>query len=71
MGSNYGVLKATPGVNAYLEARTNLKDTPWDLGFQLGLGYMNRKANTRLHIMSAINSVCLLLLIIISGIGTK
>lgn len=43
MGPNYGALKATPGVNAYLEARTNLKDTPWDLGFQLGLGFMNRK----------------------------
>ena len=43
IGSNYGTLKAAPGVNSYLEARTNLKDTPWDLGFQLGLGYMNRK----------------------------
>ncbi len=43
LGSNYGTLKLSPGVNAYLEARTNLKDTLWDLGFQLGLGYMNRK----------------------------
>lgn len=42
-GSNYGALKATPGANMYIEARTNLKDTPWDLGFQLGLGYMNRQ----------------------------
>lgn len=42
IGSNQGMLKSSPGLNMYLEARTNLKDTPWDLGFQLGLGYMNR-----------------------------
>lgn len=43
VGSGYGALKPYPGVNFYAEARVNLKDTPWDLGFQLGLGYMDRR----------------------------
>ncbi len=47
-GSNHGALKVCPGCNIYMEARTNLKNTPWDLGFQLGLGYLNRKDENKI-----------------------
>ena len=43
MGSKYGLDKAVPGPNAYVEGRINLFDTPWDLGVQTSFGSAFRK----------------------------
>ena len=46
-GSKDGMPSMIPGPQFLLEARTNLKDTPWDLGFQLAYGGIYR--NDRFH----------------------
>ena len=38
VGSKDGLVGMVPGPHFLIEARTNLKDTPWDLGFQLAYG---------------------------------
>ena len=43
MGSKFGLDKAIPGPNAYVEGRINLFDTPWDLGVQTSFGAAFRK----------------------------
>ena len=49
IGSKYGLDKAVPGPNSYMEARLNLFDTPWDLGVQTSLGAAFRKQNDQLY----------------------
>lgn len=49
LGSKYGLDKAVPGPNAYMEARINLFDTPWDLGVQTSFGAAFRKQNNQLY----------------------
>ncbi len=43
VGSKDGLVGMVPGPHFLIEARTNLKDTPWDLGFQLAYGGIYRK----------------------------
>lgn len=46
-GSRAGFQSMVPGPQFLLEARTNLKDTPWDLGFQLAFGGIFHKDSSR------------------------
>ena len=49
VGNKYGLDKAVPGPNFYMEVRINLNDTPWDLGVQTSLGAACRKQNDQIY----------------------
>lgn len=44
MGARNGFDKANPGIKMFLEARTNLKDSPLDLGFQISVTNHEKKS---------------------------
>ncbi len=43
MGTNFGYQGSEPGLQFYVESRNNLKDTPWDIGFQVAMGVFSRR----------------------------
>lgn len=49
MGGKAGLTKVVPGPNAYLEARVNLFDSPWDVAVQTSFGGAFRKQDDKLY----------------------